>query len=56
MSSKTFIWIGLFLGSSLGSLMPLLWHAGPFSFSGIFFSATGGLSGIWLGYIMSNRL
>ncbi len=50
MSRKKLIWIFLTLGSYLGSLIPSFWGAGMFSFSSIFFSALGGLFGIWLGF------
>jgi hypothetical protein len=38
------------LGSFLGGLIPYLWGAGMFSISGVFFSALGGIAGIWLVY------
>jgi hypothetical protein len=50
MERKTLIWIGLFLGSTIGSLLPSLWGAGMFSFSSIILSAVGGIAGIWLGF------
>ena len=50
MSRRTLIWIGLFLGSSLGSFIPTLWGAGYFSFSSAILTAIGGFAGIWLGY------
>lgn len=56
MSAKSLIWLGFFLGSTLGSFVPLLWRAGPFSFSGIFLSAAGGVIGIWAGYKLGSGL
>jgi hypothetical protein len=44
-----FIWIGLFLGSTLGGFIPTLWGAGSFSTSGVLLSAIGGFAGLWLG-------
>jgi hypothetical protein len=50
MNSKQFIWVGLFVGSTIGSLVPLLWGADIFSFSSIIFSAIGAILGIWVCY------
>ena len=50
MSRKTLIWIGLFVGSTIGSYIPELWGAGLFSFSSIVGSAVGGVLGVWLGF------
>ncbi|MEK7463912.1 MAG: hypothetical protein AAB610_02190 [Patescibacteria group bacterium] len=53
MSPKTLIYTGMIVGSYGGSLLPLLWGAGYFSFSSIIFSIIGGICGIWLGFRMS---
>ncbi len=50
MNSKALIWIGLFIGSTAGSFVPALWHAGALSVSGVLCSALGGIVGIWCGY------
>lgn len=52
MESK-FIWIGMFIGSSLGSYLPALWGASLFSFSSIILGAVGGIAGIWAGFKLS---
>lgn len=44
------IWLGMFVGSTIGSLVPMLWGSGMLSFSSICLSAVGGILGIWLGY------
>jgi uncharacterized membrane protein YeaQ/YmgE (transglycosylase-associated protein family) len=44
------IWLGLFVGSTVGGYIPTLWGAGLFSFSSIFFSAAGALFGIWIAF------
>lgn len=44
------VWIGMFVGSTLGSLVPMLWGSGVLSISSILLSAVGGFLGIWLGY------
>ncbi len=47
---KSMIWIGMGIGSFVGSYIPLLWGAGYFSFSSVVFTAIGGFFGIWVGY------
>jgi hypothetical protein len=42
--------MGLFIGSTVGGLLPQLWGAGIFSLSAIILSFLGGLAGIWIGY------
>jgi uncharacterized membrane protein YoaK (UPF0700 family) len=44
------IWLGMFVGSTIGGFVPMLWGAGALSFSSVFLSAAGGILGIWLGY------
>ena len=50
MNPRPMIYIGLFIGSTLGGYIPTLWGAGLFSMSSILLSMLGGLLGIWLGY------
>lgn len=50
MDTKKLVWLGLFVGSTLGSFIPDLWSAGFLSFSSVLFSALGGALGIWLGF------
>jgi len=50
MTQKRLIWIGLFVGSSLGAYIPSLWGDSAFSLSSALFTAVGGLLGIWLGF------
>jgi len=47
------IWIGIFIGSTTGSFIPLLWGGDVFSYAGIWLGAAGAFVGIWLGYRMS---
>lgn len=56
MSRKTFIWGGLFIGSTIGSIMPNLWGSGMLSMSGIILSAVGGIIGIWAGLKLASLL
>jgi len=45
MSSKTIIYIAIFIGSIIGAYIPKLWGAGLISFSSVIFSALGALVG-----------
>ena len=54
MNSKSLIWIGMFVGSSVGGFMPTLWGASFLSFTSVFLTAVGGIVGIWLGLKLSN--
>jgi len=44
---KKAIWFGMFVGSTVGGCVPMLWHASMFSLSGIILSTLGGVAGIW---------
>ena len=55
MSTKTWIWIGLFVGSAIGAYVPGLWGVGTLSYSSAVASAIGGLVGIWAGFKIGNR-
>ena len=50
MESKSLIWIGLAVGSTLGGFVPALWGSSFLSMSGVVFSAVGGFAGIYFGY------
>jgi hypothetical protein len=53
MKSKSFIWIGVFIGSTIGSLIPALWGDDMLSYSSVLFSGAGALVGLWIGFKMS---
>jgi len=53
MQSKSLIWLGLFIGSSVGSFLPILWGGSLFSFSSIILSALGGIAGIYIFFKIS---
>lgn len=50
MERKQLIYIGLFLGSTIGGFIPSLWDSSFVSMSGVIGSAIGGLAGIYLGF------
>jgi len=56
MSSKTIVWICLFLGSLIGGFVPVLWGGSIFSFLSIFLSAVGGIVGILVGLKIENSI
>jgi hypothetical protein len=47
---KKLVWIGLFVGSTIGNMLPLLWGGDAISLSGVLLSLVGGIAGIWIGY------
>lgn len=54
MSSKTLVYIGMVIGSIIGSYIPVLFGAGLFSYISVLFSGIGGILGIWIGLKLSN--
>ncbi|MBD2439095.1 hypothetical protein [Nostoc sp. FACHB-110] len=54
--NKFIIGIGMFLGSTIGSYIPVLWGGNLLSLTSIFLSVIGGILGIWLGYRLSKYL
>jgi hypothetical protein len=53
---KLFIWLGLFVGSTVGGLIPELWGAGIFSFFSVMLSTLGGVAGIFIGYKLGKMI
>ena len=45
---KNLIWIGVFVGSTIGGYIPTLWGADLISISSIFFSGVGAMAGLSL--------
>jgi hypothetical protein len=46
MQSRSFIWIAIFIGSTVGSLIPGLWGDDVFSYSSVLFGGAGALAGL----------
>jgi predicted MFS family arabinose efflux permease len=46
---RSAIWIGIFIGSTIGGLIPELWGGDMLSYSGVLLSAVGAYAGLWLG-------
>jgi predicted MFS family arabinose efflux permease len=43
------IWIGIFIGSTIGGLIPEIWGGDMLSYSGVLLSGVGAVVGVWLG-------
>ncbi|MGC9605164.1 MAG: hypothetical protein ABSF56_00155 [Minisyncoccia bacterium] len=56
MNAKSLIWIGVFVGGTVGSYIPVLFGADVFSFSSIILGMFGGLFGIWAGFKLSQMI
>jgi len=54
MGSNKLIWLGMFIGSAVGSYVPALWGDSMLSFWSIILTAFGGIVGIWIGFKLSN--
>jgi len=54
--TKKFVWIGFFVGSTIGNMLPLLWGGDAISISGFVSSIVGGIAGIWMGYRLGQSL
>ena len=46
----------MFVGSTLGSFLPLLWGADVLSISSIVLSAVGGAVGVWGGFVVGKYI
>ncbi|MCX6716115.1 MAG: hypothetical protein NT077_03815 [Candidatus Taylorbacteria bacterium] len=53
MNSKTLIWIGVFIGGTIGGYIPIIFGADGLSFTSIICSGIGSLVGIWVGFKLS---
>lgn len=49
------IYLFLFIGSTLGGYLPVLWGGSIFSGASIFWSLIGGVAGIIVGYRLGQR-
>lgn len=48
MRSRGAIWFGIFVGSTLGGFVPMLWGGEMLSYAGVLLSGLGALVGLWL--------
>lgn len=54
--TRTFIWIGMFVGSTVGGLLPLLWGDDMLSVAGIILSMVGAMAGIFGGWKLAQSV
>ena len=54
--TRKLVWGGLFIGSTIGGILPALWGADMLSMSGFVLSLVGGAIGIWAGYRIGQSL
>ena len=54
--AKKLVWGGMFIGSTIGGMIPSLWGADMLSMSGFLLSMAGGAVGIWAGYRIGQSL
>jgi hypothetical protein len=52
--NKSLIMFGMFFGSLVGGYVPVLFGSDAFSLSSVFWSAVGGILGIWGAYKLLN--
>lgn len=53
--TKKLIYVFLFIGSSVGGYLPVLWGDSVFSMSSILWSTVGGFAGIYVGFKLGQR-
>ena len=46
---RSAIWIGIFIGSTIGGFIPVIWGDDMLSYSGVLFSGIGAFVGLWFG-------
>ena len=52
MRSPRSIWLGIFIGSTIGGFIPELWGADLLSYSSVLLSGIGAFVGLWIGFVM----
>lgn len=55
MSLKAMVRLGIFIGSTVGGYIPVIWGAGIISVSSLLGSLIGGLLGVWIAYKIDQR-
>ena len=48
MPSRVSIWIALFIGSTIGGMIPELWGAEMLSYTSLILGGVGALVGLWI--------
>ena len=55
MDSKSLIWIFMFIGSTVGGCVPMLWGDSFFGMWSVILTTVGGAFGIYIGYKLGNN-
>ncbi len=42
------VWLGIFVGSTIGGLLPALWGGNMISYTAVLLSGAGAFLGVWL--------
>ena len=50
MSSKSIVYLLMFIGSAIGGYVPVLWGGSVFSYTSVVTTAIGGTIGVVIGY------
>lgn len=56
MVSKPLLMVGMVIGSTVGTYVPMLWGVSAFSLTSVLFSLIGGIIGIWGAYRISRQI
>ena len=48
MRSRAFVWLAIFIGSTIGGAIAELWGGGMLSYTSLLLSGIGGLIGLWI--------
>jgi hypothetical protein len=51
---RSYVWIGIIFGSTIGGAIPELWGDSMLSFSSILLSGVGAFAGLWVGFKMAH--
>jgi Mg/Co/Ni transporter MgtE len=50
MNTKTLVWVGMIVGTTVGGMLPMLWGDGYLSMSSVLLTMVGGILGIYIGF------
>lgn len=53
MSSRTLVYLGMFIGGIIGGYIPTIFGASWFSYISVLASGIGAIIGVWIGYKLS---
>ncbi len=56
MNRKALVYIGVFIGGTIGGYIPVLFGADAFSIWSLFTSALGSIAGIWAAFKVSQMM